>query len=395
MPYTAPVVSYSATLDGTYTALTGIQSVLINRGRRRFQDPFNQTTCVIELIPANSYTVPLEVGQFVDVRTSNSSSARAFFTGRISDVERSFAIPFNSVTGAAPADRITITVLGAVGTIGQQGTGGVLGFAGDARRAIQDLTNTVAVHLDSDGVAVNQFNDFGVNVTVPPDSKEPFLELINSCLRAGVAFMDDIDMQRTPVSGKNLEVNAYRTSSREWTFSDNTTGSNIYKYTNIKYLSGAESAFDEVIVSGTPSIGSTATANSSNPPPFNTLQQKTLLNTFSVMQNLAQYLIVTQNETEITPYVISTNTMVADGVETKTYMSRGGAGTEWFDQVVGAIVTINFRGSTVRALCEGMSGSFYPDHANFEFYFSPFIGAAFVLDSATLGVLDTNRLGYP
>jgi hypothetical protein len=395
MPYTTPVVSYSTTLNGTYTALTGIQAVNISRGRRRFQDPFNQTTCVIELIPATSYATPLEVGQFIDVRTSNSASARAFFTGRISDVERSYAIPYNSVSGYAPADRITITALGAIGTIGQQGTGGVLSFAGDARRAIVNLANTVGVYVDQDGAGVNLYNDFGVNVTVPPDSPEPYLELINSCLRAGVAYMDDIDMQRTPISGNNLEINAYRTSSREWTFSDNTTGANIFKYTNIKYLSGAESAFEEVIVSGAPSVGSTASANSGGSPPFNTLQQKTLLNTFSTMLNLAQYLIVTQNETQITPYVISTNTLVADGVEAKTYLSRGGAGTEWFDQIIGAIVTINFRGTTVKALCEGLNIAFYDSHANLEFYFSPFIGAAFVLDSTTLGVLDTDRLGYP
>jgi hypothetical protein len=67
----------------------------------------------------------------------------------------------------------------------------------------------------------------------------------------------------------------------------------------------------------------------------------------------------------------------------------------WWNNLNGAIVTIEFRGTTVEAVVQGVNINFYESHANLEFYLSPFLGAAFTLDSTVLGVLDTNRLGYP
>ncbi len=88
MPYTAPTVNYCATMAGTYTTLTGVQSVSISRGRRYFQDNFQASQCVVELIPATSYSPELAIGQFIDVRVANTATSRAFFTGQITDVER-------------------------------------------------------------------------------------------------------------------------------------------------------------------------------------------------------------------------------------------------------------------------------------------------------------------
>jgi hypothetical protein len=63
-----------------------------------------------------------------------------------------------------------------------------------------------------------------------------------------------------------------------------------------------------------------------------------------------------------------------------------------FKSIIGAPVEITFRGSTVLGALKGTSIAFYPDRANVALYFSPF-EYQFQLDSATLGVLDQNRLG--
>jgi hypothetical protein len=395
MAYTPPVVSYATVMDGTYTALTGIQSVSIRRGRQRFQDPFSNTVCVIELIPANSYTTPLEIGQYIDVRVSNSSSARAFFTGRISDVERDYSFPYNSVTGAAPADRIVITCMGALGALGQTGNA-ILSSPNtdDARNVIVDIVSPLNVYMDiAIGSTADVFNLFGVQVTVPAGSDTANLDYVNYCLRAGQAFIDDVDMQRNDVGTKTFEVNAYKNSTRTWTFSDSTTGAGIYKYNNIVYLSGAENAFNEINVTGYDPSLATQSADDGSAPPFNSLQYRTQLNSTGAMATLAEYIVDVQNETLPTPYIIKTNTLIADGIDTQIYMNRGAF--EWFDQVIGATVSIQFRGTTSTAQVQGLTANFYLEYATFEFHLSPSLGIPFILDSTLNGVLDTNRLGYP
>ena len=157
MSYTPPTVNYATTSVGTFTSLTGIQSVTINRGRRHFQDPYPPTVCTIELIPADSYATPLAIGQFIDVRDTNSGSSPCYFTGRIIDVVRRYDMPYNNVTGAAPGDRITITATGATGLIGSANLDAVSIAGGTTvSNAVSDIvlnagstalieTNTIAV----------------------------------------------------------------------------------------------------------------------------------------------------------------------------------------------------------------------------------------------------------
>jgi hypothetical protein len=401
MAYTVPVVSYATTLDGTYTALTGIQSVSINRGRKRFQDPYGPTSCSIELIPANSYSTPLEVGQYIDVRVSNSASARAYFTGRISDVERDYSFPYNSGTGAAPADRIIITAYGAMGAIGQTGQAVYISsYTADAREVMINLLEPLTIFMDiiiSVSGPTDPYNKLGVSATIPAGTTETNLNLLNYCARAGQAFIDEIDMERNDIGGDTFQVNAYKSSSRTWTFSDSTTGTGIYKYTGINYLSGAESTFNEVRVEGYDTALTPQIENSGVGSPYNSLDYRTQLDSTTQMNSLAGYLLITQNETDPTPIVIRTSTLVADGVESTTYMPITGSPIDdfWWNNLNGAIVTIEFRGTTVEAVVQGVNINFYESHANLEFYLSPFLGAAFTLNSTLLGVLDTNRLGYP
>jgi hypothetical protein len=63
-------------------------------------------------------------------------------------------------------------------------------------------------------------------------------------------------------------------------------------------------------------------------------------------------------------------------------------------QIIGALVTVIFRGTTVTAQIQGINTTFYPDYASVQLYLSPSIGAPFTLDSPILGVLDQNRLGF-
>ena len=389
MTYTAPVAAYSATLNGTYTALTGIQSISVNRGRQRFQDNLSPTSCVIELIPADSYALPLAVGQFIDVRDANTSTSPCYFAGRITDVSRRFDMPFDSGTGAAPGDRITITATGATGVLASNS---VTDFPVNSNLAWFD----VFFAADRLGVGVG-----GVDLNATATSTISFtggaLDLINALLRTEQFFIDDLDNRRLAfLISNNYDFLATQyppgQGNRNFVFSDaNTLGA--FKFATLEYLSSVQNSFTkaEVVAPGIATqVASTGVA------PFNTLVYNTYNASTLAASNLAQLLIATQNLVAVTPFSVSTNTLLSPTCTTLSVLSN----RTIFDGVsdngmnLGSAVTVEFRGTTVQAQIQGINTTFYPDQARVQLYLSPSLGAQFILDNATFGVLDTNKLGF-
>jgi hypothetical protein len=379
MSYTAPTVNYSATINGTYTSLTGVQSVSISRGRQRFQDNFPQTSCVIELIPANSYALPLAVGQFIDVRNFNSAAGIAYFQGVITDVNRKFSIPYDSSTGAAPGDRITIT---ATGSVGQLGNTSLNNYSVANTSAIVEVINAA----NENDVGVNYLNDTGL-LTSAQTFTGGLLDLINTLLRTMQFFLDDLDSKRTGTF-RAFWVGIYANSLLDFTFSDaGTVGA--FKFTDLQYLSSVQNVFTQVEV--VPKGLATQTVNT-GVAPYNTLVYDTFSASTANAADLAQYILATQSSAQITPFTITTNTNVSPDCV-------GFAAINKFNdsaavQIIGALVTVIFRGTTVTAQIQGINTTFYPDYASVQLYLSPSIGAPFTLDSPILGVLDQNRLGF-
>ena len=401
MAYTAPTVSYATSIGGTYTTLTGVQSILINRGRQRFQDPIPNTVAVIELIPADTYATPLAIGQYLDVRTSNSATAPSWFVGRISDVERVYDIPYNAGTGKAPGDRIIITVQGAIGVAGQAGT---LNYAatGVANEAMRYALGEADVGYY--GYSLTGSPGYDVAVTIPSSDilNKGILDTLNALARSCNVTFDDMDNQRATYTYLSSTYNLLATTNewqnyRPFTLSDN-PGVGEYKYSQIRYLSGALNAFNSVQVDGYDGSGLTPQVSKTGTPPYNAVVFDTNLNTTANMASLAGFILALNNETSPTPFVVSTSTAVADGCEVLAYMGANPSKT--VTSLNGATplnsqVTIEFRGTTVVGQLQGLQIAFYPDRANVDFFLSPSLGVPFILDSTSFGVLDTNRLGFP
>jgi hypothetical protein len=392
MPYTTPTVNYCATLDGTYTSLTGIQSVSISRGRQRFSDNFTQTSCVIELIPAATYAVPLAVGQFIDVRNANSGTSPAYFVGTITDVQRQYSIPYNTVSGVAPADRITITATGAIGAIAKNTVNFdyiVNTFCADA---INQLGLNIVVRCDPVGgqsrfprCSSNVFYDFQV------------LDVINQLLRTGQLFLDDIDNLRTTrVTGYGTEKSAAATypqgqGATTYTFTDTGSG---FAFNDVQFLSSVQNTFTQVQVTST-GLVTTQTA-SSGVAPYNTLVYETYSESDANALSLAGYIINMQATATAVPYSISTNTMAAPTCTNLAMLSTTSVYTDLSaTMTLGSSVSVTFRGATSTAAIQGINTTFYLDYATVQLFLSPSLGAPFTLNSTTLGVLDTNRLGFP
>lgn len=397
MPYTAPTVNYATTMDGTYTTLTGVQSVTFNRGRQRFIDPFAATSCTIELIPANSYATPLAVGQYVDIRPTNSSASPAYFVGKISDVQRTYGIPYNSGTGAAPADRIRITVLGPIGLIGRDSLYDADFYVVETGTTPYTLftQNTARWFNIKSDIAVGGRRFTGCQWN---DATDNPLTIFNQIAATEPFYFSDRDNARVVISNPSGNASYFgfgptdfqmfivgqgaETTDR-FNFSDAGGG---FKYNAIEYGTGAQNTFTQVNVVTDNADGVTNVATYSTQTgfaPYASLDWHSYGTTAAEAKTLGDYLLQRLSVNTPVPFSITTSTAVDDTIVDLAKMNTVIPGTRG---------TVTFRGQTFRVTLEGLSVSFYPDRANVTAYFSPWPLNYFVLDSTINGVLDTNVL---
>lgn len=384
MTYTAPTVNYSTTLGGTYTSLAGVQAINIRRGRTYFQDNWLGSQCVIELIPDNTYATPLAIGQWIDIRTTNSAASAAYFVGIITDVERLYDIPYDSSkTVHAPGDRIIITAVGPTGMIAAR-TIAALSYGASTTTVQQaKLTATGSAYLFVSSVPT-------VLSSLTAITNQGAFDVINQLARTDQSVIDDIDNARTtnPSTGLVEPIAWYHGISGALTASFVDTGAGT-KYNRLAFKSASESTFNDVNVI-TP--GKTTQNYQAATGPYNTLDYNTYSNTTGEMLNLATYLYtLLSGQTTIAPFSLGTDTAVDDTFLTFCYLGAF-SGTLTY---LGIPAEIKFRGVTYPAAIQSISVNFYSDRATGEFTFSPSLGQPFLLNSNQFGILDTNRLGYP
>ena len=385
MAYTAPTVNYSTAVNGTYTTITGVQSVAISRGRQRFQDPFPQSSCVVELIPATSYATPFAIGQYLDVRASNTGNTNCYFQGRITDVERLYSMPYDTGTGYAPEDRIRITATGGTGVLGSNQLVNYTFPSQNASYIVENLCYKANV------------DNFGIEPVIGTDltpilSGQTFsgsaLDLMNIVLRSLVGHIDDVANRTSTQLGVMPSGN--RPGDSLFIFAD-TGGINTFRFTDLQFLSSVQNTFNEVNVEA----AGLATQSATGTPPLNSLNYSTYNSTTAQSLNQANYLYaMLSGQVQACPYVIGVSDTAQDGiVETLAQMFN----TEQTFQrrILQSTARITFRGVTSEGIIQGISAVFYPDNATAQIYLSPSLGQPFTLDSTSFGVLDTNRLGYP
>lgn len=373
MPYTPPTVNYYNSGTSSWLTMSGVQSVSIKRGRQRFQDPVTQTSMTVEIIPTASTT--FSVGQFIDVRDANTDGSVCYFQGQITDVQRSYAFPYNAGTGSTPADRLTISAAGATGSAGTAQLDNVGWLSGNVGGVLQPL-------LDSQNL---QVGTFAVN-TIESSSQSftgALLDAVNQLLRTGQLVLDDF---KTARSANKLGYTHYPIGKvyNTLAFTDTGTG---YAYTGLEFLSSVQNTFNWVEVEAT---GVYTSVTALGAAPFNALKYSTFSLNVADTSNLSFYLYnLLSGQVAPVPFSISTNTRAAPTCMGLAQIPEGALA----NAVIGQPVTVAFRGTTGTGNVIGVNSVFYPDYASVQCYLSPSFGPSFILDSASFGVLDQNRLG--
>jgi hypothetical protein len=393
MPYTPPNVYYCATFDGIYSELDGVQSVSITRGKQRFQDSIAASQCVIELIPQSTFPANISLGQFIDIRDTNTGTSSAYFVGRITDIQRDYSIPYNTVTGYAPDDRVTITITGGTGALAS-------GYGAITPGTVQDAAYVICV--GSMGVA-NVYsitpqnltyvpgsiaNPIGINV-ITPASVEPWLETMNKVLNTIQYSIDDSDLGRVPktyfipdVYSATYSYPTGQTGINIQFVDDGTTGATKFKYSQIEFLSSVQSSFSQVIIQS--SLGDQEIVTGSRP--YVGFSYPTAVATSGQATSLGNYILTVNSSANLVPFTISTNSAIQANAADLGKLA---------DCPIGTAITLKFRGGTYQATVSAISADYTPEIANIRLTLTPSLGTPFTLDSTAFGVLDTNRLGFP
>jgi hypothetical protein len=171
-------------------------------------------------------------------------------------------------------------------------------------------------------------------------------------------------------------------------FSDAPTGTN-QKYDVISFDSLSDNYYNQVTVS-TESFGSSTVLAGGVFKPYRTYQVNTINASAGQATDFANYLL---NNYKTPKLAISSISATAE--QQTTFK---------LDQMVsifslyyypGCSVNITFRGTTYPCVIEGVSMSATPDSTRFTFYVSGAdLNAYLILNDATFGKLDENRLGY-
>lgn len=380
--YTLPIVSYFDNRMANYTTLTGVQSVVVRRGRTFFQDPWSASTITIELVPATSYAVPIEVGQKIDLRSGSSLTSRRWFHGQITSVQRVYGMPYNAGTGYAPQDRIIITGTGGTGLVAMTDLDVDVAWGNNLKVAIQNVIQTGTSSL----VAYYDAPQGDPRVSAQADPFGQTWPILNDLVRTGNRILDDFDR----LSGASFDILCAPVgySQTPLAFSDAGGGT---KFTHVEFLSSDQTTFDVVTVSAAGLAPQTARDPSYRN--LNTMNVSTYNETTADALSLANYYLATLGAAKApTPYRIRTNTELSATCLEPSYLANN---QFVYSGVIGRAINVTFRGSTTTGICQGVTLAFYPEIASVEYTMAPSLGQPFTLDSSLFGILNTSRLAYP
>jgi hypothetical protein len=161
-------------------------------------------------------------------------------------------------------------------------------------------------------------------------------------------------------------------------------------YDNIEFASYADNFYSQVTVDPESFAAQTV---QTGVKPFRTYTVNTLNASTGQATDYANYLL---NNFTAAPLAISSFSCLANAQNSfKLWNLATSGGSLEIGTCVGAQVSVAFRGTTYQCIIEGAAFSAVPGEARYTYYVSPLDQNAYlILDNATFGTLDFNRLGY-
>jgi hypothetical protein len=369
---------YSTTIDGTYTQLSNLVEFSINVGRRHQLDQYGSATATLTFRYPTGFASPitqLVAGTFI--RITGTENFPKNFSGRISNVSVQYGMPYSG--GVGNADYLLIECES--------------WFASLGRMEGNDYAMPAGTVLSQ---VLNAFTPTGVSMTASAFSSEMAASTISS------TWGDWLNRTAMSMNGRIIDaaqngqikvVSPFDLYQSPTVFTDEGPGDSKQVYNQIEFQSIADNFYTQVTVDPESFPAATVTKAGATTP-YRTYETNTFNSSTAQATDLANYLLNNYGTSKLAISSISAsqrsqgNYFLLDQIGIA--LGEGGVYA-----CVGTQISIEFRGSTYVCVIEGCTVSGTPEDTIYTFHLSGAdLNAYLILDNATFGKLNENKLGY-
>jgi hypothetical protein len=369
-------VSFTLDNGSSWTPLTNVQNIQFSTGKQAQLDQVKSSTGSFEMRYPTGYASPVTaLISGTRIRIQNTTgTAYTICEGRINDVVAEYGIPY--VGGVGQADYLTVTFEGAFATLGRQ-------QGNNYAMAANTLSAQVFESGFQTGVAIGLFGGGLQNIAATTVSGTWGDWVARLCQTTNSRIWDSFDPRQFDI------VSPFTANVSTVNFSDTANNATNQVYNRINFDSLADNFYTQVTV--TPeSFGPATVTNVGATAPFRTYQTNTLNASTAQATDYANYLLSNYGTAR---FAISSFSCMAEAQSSFQLDKIGYLGNLRY--AAGTQVGVTFRGVTYQCLIEGVNVSATPAGAMFTYYVSGAdLNAYLILDNATFGRLDFNKLGY-
>jgi hypothetical protein len=369
-------VSFTVDDGVSWTALTNVQNIQFSIGRQAQLDQIKSSYGSFEMRYPTGYASPVTAlvsGTVVRIQNTTGTPYTVWL-GKIDNVTVQYGIPFAG--GVGPQDYVNVTIEGAFAALGRMQGNGYSMAAGTITSQMTDASTETGLSLTFDGTAAQTLAATTINST--------WGDWVNRvCQSTNSRIWDSFDYLSTAV------ISPFSSNVNTVNFSDTANDSTNQVYNQINFDSLADNFYTQVTV--TPeSFGEATVTKVGATVPYRTYQTNTLNASTAQASDYASYLLSNYD----TPrFAISSFSCMAEAQASFQLDKIGAVNTLAY--APGTQVAVAFRGTTYQCIIEGVNVSASPAGAMFTYYVSGAdLNAYLILDNATFGVLDANKLGY-
>jgi hypothetical protein len=354
--------------------LSNVVSINFKTGRERQLDQYATLSGTIVVRQPSAPNAVIKPGSTVKVVWDDGGIYRSQFSASISNVQMSYGIPFAG--GVGNADYMTISLEGYFARCGRA--------SGEsyAMAAATISAQTTAASTAS-GLTINYSSSGTGPAMAATTVSGTWGDWVNSSCLTTNGRMRETYLSVSLFSPFGAQV-------ANINFSDTTNDATNQVYDNIEFASYADNFYSQVTVDPESFAAQTV---QTGVKPFRTYSVNTLNASTSQATDYANYLL---NNFTAAPLAITSFSCLANAQNFfKLWNLATSGGSLEIGTCVGAQVSVAFRGTTYQCIIEGAAFSAVPGEARYTHYLSPADQIAYlILEKATFGKLDFNRLGY-
>jgi hypothetical protein len=354
--------------------LSNVVSINFKTGRERQLDQYATLSGSIVVRQPSAPNAVIKPGSTVKVTWDNGGIYRSQFSASISNVQMSYGIPYAG--GVGNADFMTISLEGYFARCGRA--------SGEsyAMAAATISAQTTAASTAS-GLTINYSSSGTGPAMAATTVSGTWGDWVNSSCLTTNGRMRETYLSVSLFSPFGAQV-------ANINFSDTTNDATNQVYDNIEFASYADNFYSQVTVDPESFAAQTVQTGSR---PYRTYSVNTLNASTGQATDYANYLL---NNFTAAPLAITSFSCLANAQNSfKLWNLATSGGSLEIGTCVGAQVSVAFRGTTYQCIIEGAAFSAVPGEARYTYYVSPADQNAYlILNNATFGKLDFNRLGY-